>query len=88
MGNKEKKQMRTNNAIIEFALLITGTMIVLQFLKPIIEGKGLFFEFFTLIIFGLGGIGMGIIFVGLYVWAIGEMERRKQQLLKETGGMK
>jgi predicted MFS family arabinose efflux permease len=74
---KDKKERDRIDIVIILALVITGIMITLQYLKPIIESKSILFEFFTLIIFGIGGVGVGVILAGLYIRSIEILNKHK-----------
>jgi len=72
----KKSEHRLGNSwtfsIVYFCLFITGLMFPLVYFEELINSGGIVFETFTVLIFGIGGIGIGLILMEL----LGKVESR------------
>jgi len=66
-------------SIVYFCLMITGIMFPLVFFNKLINSIGIIFKVISILIFGIGGIGIGLILMEL----LGKVEDRIKLIEKD-----
>ena len=79
----QKSEHRLGNSLtfstVYFCLLITGIIFPLVYFQEIINSGGIIFKIFTILLFGIGGIGIGLILMEL----LGKVEDRIKRIEKD-----